>query len=49
VLEVAGSIEVFAGEGNAMLTNSLEGIAQHYILPQITISLVLDPSVPLAA
>jgi hypothetical protein len=31
------------------LYNSLEGIAQHYILPQITISLVLDPSVPLAA
>ena len=31
------------------LYNSLEGIAQHYILPQITISLVIDPSLRLAA
>jgi hypothetical protein len=29
--------------------NSMEGIAQHYILPQIKISLALDPRLPLAA
>jgi hypothetical protein len=29
--------------------HNAEGIAQHYILPQITISLVLDPNLPLAA
>jgi hypothetical protein len=32
------------------LTNSLEGIAQHYTMSRITIeNAVLDPSLPLAA
>ena len=47
-LEVTGDVGLFSGDG-VMENKSLEGIAQHYILPQITISLVLDPSVPLAA
>jgi hypothetical protein len=47
-LEVTGDVASFVGDG-VMENSSLEGIAQHYILPQITISLVLDPSLPLAA
>ena len=50
MLEVAGSIGVFAGDGDAMLTNSLEGIAQHYTLPRIVLAnVVLDPSLDVAA
>jgi len=48
LLEVTGDVELFQHE-DAMLNNSMEGIAQHYILPQIRISLVLDPSLLLAA
>lgn len=50
VLDVSGSVGLFTGTSDAMLTNSLEGIAQHYTLPRITISnVVLDPNLPLAA
>ena len=31
VFEVTGDIDLFHGNGDVMLTNSLEGIAQHYI------------------
>ena len=34
---------------DVMHTNSLEGIAQHYIAGSIPLAIVLDPSVPLAA
>ena len=45
VLEVAGSIGVFAGDGDAMLTKSLEGTAQLYTLPRIKIAgIILDPA-----
>lgn len=49
ILEVTGDVELLQGQEDLMLNNSMEGIAQHYALPQITISLVLDPSLPLAA
>jgi site-specific DNA recombinase len=50
VLEVAGSIGVFARDPDAMLTNSLEGIAQHYTwLRIVLVNVVLDPSLTLAA
>lgn len=50
VLEVSGSVGLFAGTGDAMLTNSLEGTAQHYTLPRVELTgVVLDPSLPLAA
>ena len=48
VLEVSGDIELLR-TGDVLDESPLEGIAQHYILPQITVSLVLDPSLPLAA
>lgn len=49
VLDVTGDVELFQQEG-VMLNNSMEGIAQHYILPQIALAdIVLDPKVPLAA
>jgi hypothetical protein len=31
------------------LYNSLEGTAQHYTLPRIVITIILDPSLPVAA
>lgn len=49
VLEVTGDVELLQEQEGVMLDSSMEGIAQHYTLPQITISLVLDPSLPLAA
>jgi site-specific DNA recombinase len=42
VLEVSGDIELLR-TGDVLDESPLEGIAQHYTLPQITISLVLDP------
>ncbi len=47
-LEVTGDVALFVGDA-VMENSSLEGIAQHYIPPQLTISVVLDPSLPLAA
>ena len=50
VFEVTGDINLFQGNGDVMLTNSLEGIAQHYITASISLAGVrLDPSLPLAA
>lgn len=49
VLDVTGDMEMFQQQEDVMLNTSMEGIAQHYSLPQMTISLVLDPSLPLAA
>jgi hypothetical protein len=47
-LDVSGDVALFVGDA-VMLNSSLEGIAHHYILPQLTISVVLDTSAPLAA
>jgi hypothetical protein len=50
VFEVTGDINLFEGNGDVMLTNSLEGIAQHYIGASFSLAGVrLDPSLPLAA
>jgi hypothetical protein len=50
VFEVTGDINLFQGNGDVMLTNSLEGIAQHYIGASISLAgFKLDPSLPLAA
>ena len=50
VFEVTGDIDPFYGSGDVMLTNSLEGIAQHYIGASVSLAGVrLDPSLPLAA
>jgi len=49
VLDVSGSIGLFAGASDVMLTNSFQGIGQHYTLPRIPISMLLDPSLTLAA
>jgi ParB-like chromosome segregation protein Spo0J len=48
VLEVSGDIHLLR-TGDVLDESPMEGIAQHYILPQIKISLALDPSLPLAA
>ena len=49
VFEVTGDINLFQGNGDVMLTNSLEGIAQQYIDASISLTGVrLDPSLPLA-
>jgi site-specific DNA recombinase len=47
-LEVSGDVALLR-TSDVLDESPMEGIAQHYILPQITISLVLDPSLPLAA
>jgi hypothetical protein len=48
-LEVTGDVSLFIGDG-AMLTNSLEGTAQHYTLPRMKVTgILLDPGLPLAA
>ena len=50
VFEVTGDVSLFQGNGDVMLTNSLEGIAQHYIGASISLAgVILDPSLPLAA
>ncbi len=50
VFEVSGDISLFQGNPDVMLTNSLEGIAQHYIGASISLAgVILDPSLPLAA
>jgi len=50
VFEVTGDVSLFQGAGDVMLTNSLEGIAQHYIDASISLAgVILDPSLPLAA
>jgi len=50
VFEVTGDVSLFQGNGDVMLTNSLEGIAEHYIDASISLAgVILDPSVPLAA
>lgn len=48
VLDVTGDIELLR-TGDVMDESPMEGIAQHYIIPQIKIALALDPSLPLAA
>jgi hypothetical protein len=48
-LEVTGDVGLFSGDG-VMENRSLEGIAQHYILPRIALAnVVLDPTLPVAA
>jgi DNA anti-recombination protein RmuC len=50
VFDVTGDINLFQGNGDVMLTNSLEGIAQHYIGASFSLAGVrLDASLPLAA
>ena len=49
VLDISGSIGLFTGASDEMLTNSLEGTAQHYTLPRIVITIILDPRLPVAA
>lgn len=50
VFEVTGDVSLFQGNGDVMLTNSLEGIAQHYTGGTISLTGVfLNPSLPLAA
>ena len=50
VFEVTGDVSLFQGNGDVMLTNSLEGIAEHYIGGTISLTgVVLNPSQPLAA
>jgi site-specific DNA recombinase len=50
VFEVTGDVSLFQGNGDVMLTNSLEGIAEHYIGGTILLTgVVLNPSQPLAA
>jgi DNA invertase Pin-like site-specific DNA recombinase len=50
VFEVTGDVSLFQGAGDVMLTNSLEGIAQHYTDVSISLAgVTLDPSVRLAA
>lgn len=50
VFDVTGDINLFQGNGDVMLTNSLEGIAEHYIGASISlVGVRLDPSLLLAA
>ncbi len=51
VFEVSGDISLFQESADdVMLTNSLEGIAEHYIGASISLAgVILDPSLPLAA
>lgn len=50
VFEVTGDVSLFQGNGDVMLTNSLEGIAEHYIDASISLAgVILAPSLPLAA
>jgi hypothetical protein len=49
VFEVTGDVSPFQGNGDVMLTDSLEGIAEHYIGASISFAgVVLSPSLPLA-
>jgi site-specific DNA recombinase len=48
VIEVAGDVELFRHE-DVVLNNSMDGTAQQYTLPRIVITIVVDPSQPLAA
>jgi len=49
VFEVTGDVNLFQGNDDVMLTNSLEGIAEHYIGASISLAgVILDPSLPLA-
>ena len=49
VLEVTGDVELLQQQDGLMLNNSLEGTSQQYTLPCIVITVVLDPSISLAA
>jgi hypothetical protein len=50
VFDVTGDINLFQGNGDVMLTNSLEGIGEHYFGASILLAGVrLDPSLPVAA
>jgi len=50
VFEVTGDVSLFQGNGDVMLTNSLEGIAEHYINTSISLAgVILDPSLDLTA
>ncbi len=50
VFEVTGDVSLFQDAGDVMLTNSLEGIAEHYIDASISLAgVVLKPALPLAA
>jgi len=48
VLEVSGDIELLR-TGDVLDESPLDGIAQHYTLPRIVITVVLDPRLPIAA
>jgi hypothetical protein len=50
VFEVTGDVSLFQGIGDVMLTNSLEGIVQHYIGASVSLEGVrLSPSQAVAA
>jgi hypothetical protein len=50
VFEVTGDVGLFQGNDDVMLTNSLEGIGEHYIRTSISLTgVVLNASLPLAA
>jgi hypothetical protein len=50
VFEVTGDVSLFQGAGDVMLTNSLEGIAEHYIHPSISLAgVILNPALSVAA
>jgi septal ring factor EnvC (AmiA/AmiB activator) len=50
VFEVTGDVSLFQANGDVMLTNSLEGIGEHYIGGTILLTgVILNPSQPLAA
>jgi len=48
LLELSGDVQLFQHE-DVMLNSSLEGTAQHYTRPRIVITIILDPSLPVAA
>ena len=48
VLEVSGDVELLR-TGDVLDESPLEGTAQHYTLPRIVITIILDPSLPVAA
>jgi len=50
VFEVSGDVSLFQGNNDVMLTNFLEGIAEHYMGASISLAgVVLNPALPLAA
>jgi site-specific DNA recombinase len=48
VLEISGDVALLR-TGDVLVESPMEGTAQHYTLPRIVITIVLDPSLPVAA